>query len=199
MCREPHRFCDPFVSLTPPPCLVISWKCQANLHGGQEEKTPGACVWSPPGSPSRHRGGGAVAGGFQRRPARLEEALAEVSAEAAASPQIVTDTSGPRGNPAENTQQPQRHRGEQVPFPGATEGSGKCDPGGGIGGGWSGGRQWTASKDRALARLVRECEFDFDLVAARFSSAIASGDGGGEGDISLLSVVVVVVWVVYCS
>ncbi|CAM9745117.1 unnamed protein product, partial [Ectocarpus sp. 13 AM-2016] len=150
---------------------------EANLLRGHEEKTPRACVWSPPGSPSRHRGGGAVAGGFQRR---LEEASAEVSAEAAASPQIVAATSGPRGCPAENTQQTQRHRGEQVPFPGATEGSGKCDPGGGVGGGWSGGRQWTASKDRALARLVRECEFDFDLVAARFSSAIAGGDGGGE-------------------
>ncbi|CAM9464194.1 unnamed protein product [Ectocarpus sp. 6 AP-2014] len=153
---------------------------EANFHGAQEEKTLGACVWSPPGSPSRHRGsggGGAVAGGFQRR---LEEASVEVSAEAAALPQIVTATSGPRGNPAENTQQTRRHRGEQVPFPGATEGSGKCDPGGGVGGGRSGGRQWTASRDRALARLVRECEFDFDLVAARFPSCVASGDGGEE-------------------
>ncbi|CAN0220963.1 unnamed protein product [Ectocarpus sp. 12 AP-2014] len=150
---------------------------EANLLGGHEEKTPRACVWSPPGSPSRHRGGGAVAGGFQRR---LEEASAEISAEAAASPQIVAATGGPRGSPAENTQQTQRHRGEQVPFPGATKGSGKCDPGGGVGVGWSGGRQWTTSKDRALARLVRECEFDFDLVAARFSSAIVGDDGGGE-------------------
>ncbi|CAM9262435.1 unnamed protein product [Ectocarpus sp. 4 AP-2014] len=150
---------------------------EANLHGAQEEKTPGVCVWSPPGSPSRHRDGGAVAGGFQRR---LEEASAEVSAEAAASPQIVPATSRPRGNPAENTQQTQRHRQEQVPVPGATEGFGKCNPGGGVGGGWSGVRQWTVSKDRSLARLVRECEFDFDLVAARFSSAVASGDGAGE-------------------
>lgn len=143
----------------------------------QEEKTPGACVWSPPGSPPRYRGGGAVAGGFQ---SRLEEASAEVSAEAAASPQIVPATSGQRGNPTENAQI-WRDRGKQAPFPEAAEGSGKRDPGGDCGGGWSGGRKWTAPKDRALARLVRECEFDFDLVAARFSSAVTSGDGG-EGD-----------------
>ncbi|CAN0037672.1 unnamed protein product [Ectocarpus fasciculatus] len=155
---------------------------EANLHCAQEEKAPGACVWSPPGSPPRYRGDGGITGGFQRR---LEEASAEVSAEAAASPQIVTatTTSGPRGSPAENTQT-QRDRGEQVTFPGATEGSGKCDPGGGDSGGWGRGRQWTAPNDRVLARLVRECEFDFDLVAARFSSAVASGDDGEEKTIT---------------
>ncbi|CAM9251680.1 unnamed protein product, partial [Scytosiphon promiscuus] len=149
---------------------------QANLVGVQERKTAsdGGCEstpWSPSNSPSRRVGKGGSGRRFQRR---LEEASAEVSAEAAASPQIVHAAGAAR----RGTKHPQKaDRSDKVPASsGASTGklSGDCGEGRGH------RRRWTTGEDRRLGRLVRELEFDFDLVAARFSSATA-GDACGGG------------------
>lgn len=87
--------------------------------------------------------------GFQRR---LAEASAEVSAESAAATQIASTT-----NAGDAAAAAVKRRG-----------------GGGSGG--SGRRRWTEWEDRVLERLVRECVFDFDLVAARISSSVVDGD-----------------------
>lgn len=103
-------------------------------------------------SPSRYRG-------FQRR---LEEASAEVSAESATATQIVSTTA--RGDTAAAAATVERRRGS------------------GGGGGGSGRRGWTVREDRVLERLVRECVFDFDLVAARISSSVADDDADDDRD-----------------
>lgn len=132
-------------------------------------------------SPSR--GGSKATGRFQRR---LDEASAEVAAESAAAPRIAFAAAG------------ETETGEACL-------SGGGATAGGLGGEWTktmkktwsddqlqtaaasshggdgGPRQWTPPEDRKLERLVRECVFDFDLVAARFSSA-GDVDCGGRGE-----------------
>lgn len=96
--------------------------------------------------------------GFQRR---LEEASAEISAESAAAPQIASTTT--RRDTATTVES--RGRG----------GSG--------GSGGSVHHGWTVREDRVLEHLVRECVFDFDLVAARISSATDDArDARDEGE-----------------
>lgn len=144
------------------------------------------------GSPSRRGSSKSAAGRFQRR---LEEASAEVAAESAAAPRIAAAAAAGR-----------TETGEAYPLSGAgggaaaggllaggstkttkkTWGDDQLETGAPRGGGSE--KQWTPREDRRLESLVRECVFDFDLVAARFSSAgdmDCCGDGG-EGDDDLV-------------
>ena len=166
----------------PPPALVL----QANALGVEEQKmgagVDGEGMMSVSGSPPR-RGSRASAGRFQRR---LEEASAEVAAESAAAPRIATAAAVGEAQTRE-----------------ACLYSGGGAAAGGLLGGESRGttrktwgehdqletgdpgddgplKQWTPREDGRLKRLVRECVFDFDLVAARFSSA-GDADYGGDG------------------
>lgn len=171
----------------PPPRLLL----QANALGAGEEKTGvggGEGIIKAHVSPYRH--GSKASGRFQRR---LEEASAEVAAESAAAPRIAvaaageTETGeaclsgggGGRGGTAgsglggESTSKTMK---ETISW-GAHD---DLLPGDGNGPDKS--QEWTPGEDGRLERLVRECVFDFDLVAARFSSAGDRGyDDGGEG------------------
>eukprot|EP00752_Nemacystus_decipiens_P009461 g8459.t1 len=150
---------------------------RANSMVAEEEKTGfgGGEGMSVIASPSRGRSN-AAAGRFQRR---LEEASAEVVAELAAAPRIAVAATA----------------GEPETKGGACLSGGRAAAGGILigqstkkttwgddlpPGAWGDQKMgWTPREDRRLERLVRECVFDFDLVAARFSSA---GDVDSCGD-----------------
>ena len=159
-------------------------RLQAN-HSIAEEKAGGGDAAAAArgaevgGSPPRR--GDKAGRTFQRR---LEEASAEAYAESAAAPQIAAATGVTRAE----------EWGENnglscgVAVAGgigreSTEAMKGVDrqPTGGGGDGVHGG--WTEWEDGRLKRLVRECVFDFDLVAARLSSPAAAvdGDGGESG------------------
>lgn len=157
----------------------------ANLVSVDEEKKDGqgggnGITWSPPGSPLRLGGRGASCRGFQ---IRLKEASAEVSAEAATATQIVKT----KGTGDHEPRCALRTRDTQVVDSGdgawAGDGIDHAVRGG--------GREWSVQEDRELERLVREYEFDFDLVAARFACAVGGDDRGqGEDIVVVVSVVV---------
>lgn len=172
-------------------------RLQANGPGVEEEKM-GVGVGEGLGvGPSRRGGGSAKATGrFQRR---LEEASAEVAAESAAAPRIAVAAaageeaktgearlSGGGGATAcglagESTKTMKKKTWGDDDDHHQLDTVAVAAPVGG-------GRQerWTPREDRRLERLVRECVFDFDLVAARFSSSSSAGDvnrgDGGEGE-----------------
>lgn len=139
------------------------------------------------GSPPRR--GSKAAGRFQRR---LEEASAEVAAESATAPQIVAAAAGET-----ETAVARLSSGGGASADGLRGGSTKtavsktweddqlqaAAPLARSTGDDGARKRWAMREDRRLERLVRECVFDFDLVAAQFFSGGDVGDGdGGEGD-----------------
>lgn len=138
------------------------------------------------------RRGSQAAGRFQRR---LEEASAEVAAESSAAPRIAVAAAGGSESDAASRlgggATAGSFGGKSAETAKTTWGDDQPETAPGAGGSEI---QWTPPEDRMLERLVRECVFDFDLVAARFSS---TGDVGhrerGEGDDDVLVAEAVVV------
>lgn len=183
-----------YSAIVPPPLQ------QANALAAEEQKT-GVTGEYISASPSRR---GSKAGGrFQRR---LEEASAEVVAESAAAPQIAAAAEGEAVTggaclsssraaaelcQGESTKTAKIWSDDQLKSAAASSRSA----------GDGGTRQrWTPAEDRRLECLVRECVFDFDLVAARFSSAgdVGCGDGGKSHDVYIFSLMMMLLSVHDC-